>query len=119
MKANFISKEERQRCKKVAAAFEEKCKICGDMAVADAGAYGFVRLMHYRDGAFDEAIVFTDSLKLFNELWECWKEDWLLAKYQNTPMSDLDYDEMYEILSQEEKILMENERQELWRRSFC
>lgn len=119
MKANFITEEERIRCQKVAAAFEEKCKICGDMSVADAGAYGFVHLKYYKDGAFDEATVFTDSLELFRELWEYWKEDWLLAKYQNTPMSDFEYDEMYEILSLDEKITMENERQELWRRSFC
>ena len=118
MKFNFITQEEHDKCQKVAAAFEEMCELYGDMAVADAGKFGFVHLRWFDGQSFSSSDAYTDSVELFNDLWEYWKEYQLLEPVKKTPLAELSYEELYELLKPEEKIAMERKRQEFWHRAF-
>ncbi|EOS73790.1 hypothetical protein C817_04907 [Dorea sp. 5-2] len=56
----YITEEERAKCQKVADAFAELYEM-ENIVVLDVGKYGFV-----------DAITFTDSVALFEELWGEW-----------------------------------------------
>lgn len=44
-----------------------------NIVVVDAGRYGFVELKYYKPPhGFEDAITFTDSVVLFEGLWEEW-----------------------------------------------
>lgn len=118
MKFKVITQEEHVKCQKVAAAFEEMYELYGDMAVADAGKFGFVHLRWFDGQSFSSSDIYTDSVELFNDLWEYWKEYHLLEPVKQTPLAELDYDELYDLLKSDEKIAMEKKRQEFWHRAF-
>lgn len=118
MKFKFITQEEQKKCQKVVSAFEELYALYGDMTVADAGRFGFVHLRWFDGQSFSSSDVYTDSVELFNDLWEYWKEYHLLEPVKKTPLAELDYDELYELLKSDEKIAMEKKRQEFWHRAF-
>ncbi|WP_330585326.1 hypothetical protein [Parablautia muri] len=64
----YITEEERAKCKKVAEAFTELYEMA-DIVVVDVGRYGFVMLKYYTPPhGFEDAITFTDSMVLFEEL---------------------------------------------------
>ena len=68
----YITEEERAKCQKVADAFAELYEMA-DIAVVDAGRYGFVMLKYYKPPhGFEDEITFTDSVELFEGLWEEW-----------------------------------------------
>lgn len=118
MNFKLITKEEHIKCQKVAAVFEELYELYGDMIVADAGKFGFVHLRWFDGQSFSSSDVYTDSMELFEDLWAYWKEYQLLEPVKNTPLAELEYDELYELLKPEEKIAMERKRQEFWHRAF-
>ena len=65
----YITEEERVKCQKVADAFAELYKM-ENIVVLDAGKYGFVELKYYKPPqGFEDAITFTDSVALFEDLW--------------------------------------------------
>ena len=73
-----------------------------EISVVDAGRYGFVKLTYYKfPYGFDDAISFTDSLELFRDLWDEWIEAQLLKITKNTPMAEMDYEEMFKCLSKD------------------
>ena len=64
----YITEEERTKCQKVADAFAELYEMA-DIVVVDVGRYGFVMLKYYNPPHdFEDAITFTDSMVLFEEL---------------------------------------------------
>ena len=70
MKEKYITDDEREKCRKVADAFAELYEI-ENILVVDAGRYGFVKLQYYRPPqGFEDAITFTDSRSMFENLWE-------------------------------------------------
>lgn len=72
MKEKYITDDEREKCRKVADAFAELYEI-ENILVVDAGRYGFVKLQYYRPPqGFEDAITFTDSRSMFENLWEEW-----------------------------------------------
>ena len=94
----YISDEEREKCRKVVNAFAEELDDI-EIMVVDAGRYGFVKLTYYKfPYGFDDAISFTDSLELFLDLWDEWIEAQLLKITKNTPMAEMDYEEMFKCL---------------------
>ena len=94
----YISDEEREKCRKVVNAFAEELDDI-EITVVDAGRYGFVKLTYYKfPYGFDDAISFTDSLELFLDLWDEWIEAQLLKITKNTPMAEMDYEEMFKCL---------------------
>ena len=75
MKEKYITDDEREKCKKVADAFAELYEI-ENILVVDAGRYGFVKLQYYRPPqGFEDAITFTDSRSMFENLWEEWLDE--------------------------------------------
>ena len=107
------TKEEHDKCKRVAEAFQELYTMYGDMCVLDAGDFGFVHLKWFRDGNFDGNTVYTDSREMFDDLWEMWMDYVLLAPVKGTDREELDYDELYAELPENKKAEYEQKRQEL------
>lgn len=103
MGKRYITEEQREKCRKVADAFAELYELT-DVAVADAGRFGFVRLQWYSNGeTFDSADVYTDSKELFEELWQIWFEYHILTPVLGTPLEELDYEEIFQTFSKEEQ----------------
>lgn len=97
----YISDEEREKCRKVVNAFAEELDDI-EITVVDAGRYGFIKLIYYKfPYGFDDAISYTDSLELFLDLWDEWLEAQLLKLTKNTPMAEMDYEDMFKCLSKD------------------
>jgi len=114
----FITESERFKCRKVADAFAELYVKVGDMAVADGGSVGYILLKYYNGHGFESVDIFTESTELFEELWTEWLEYHLLTPVLGTPLSELDYDMLYEILPPEKKEAFAVEKQNFWKASL-
>ena len=91
MKEKYITDDEREKCRKVADAFAELYEI-ENILVVDAGRYGFVKLQYYRPPqGFEDAITFTDSRSMFENLWEEWLDTQLFLLAKGTPMAGMRY----------------------------
>ena len=91
MKEKYITDDEREKCRKVADAFAELYEI-ENILVVDAGRYGFVKLQYYRPPqGFEDAITFTDSRSMFENLWEEWFDTQLFLLAKGTPMAGIYY----------------------------
>ncbi len=102
-KRKYISDEEREKCRRVVSAYGEALDDT-EVSVVDAGRFGFVKLVYYKfPYGFDDAIAYTDSLQLFLDLWEEWFESQLLKLTKNTPMQEMDYEDMFKCLSKEKQ----------------
>lgn len=102
-KPEYISKEERKKCQKVAEAYAEMCEQEG-IVVVDAGGYGYVKLDYYFPGqGFDAATTFTDSQTLFEELWGDWLYEQVYPLVEGTPMADMDYEDVLKYLPEEKQ----------------
>ncbi|MBD5556794.1 MAG: hypothetical protein HDQ95_16000 [Roseburia sp.] len=99
----YISDEEREKCKKVVDAYAEELDDI-DIMVVEAGRYGFVKLIYYKfPYGFDDAIAYTDSLELFLDLWDEWFESQLLRLTKNTPMTEMDYEDIFKCLPKDKQ----------------
>ena len=99
----YISDEEREKCRKVVSAYAEELDDI-EIMVVEAGRYGFVKLIYYKfPYGFDNAIAYTDSLELFLDLWNEWLESQLLRLTKNTPMAEMDYEDIFECLSKDKQ----------------
>ena len=79
MKEKYITDDEKEKCRKVADAFAELYEI-ENILVVDAGRYGFVKLQYYKPPqGFEDAITFTDSKSMFENLWEEWFDTQLFS----------------------------------------
>ena len=97
-----ITEEERAVCRRVADAFAEMYSL--DLMVLDAGQYGFVKLQDYNyPFGFEEAGIFTSGRDLFDNLWGEWYSLRLLALTKGTPLADLDYQEMFRCLPEDQQ----------------
>lgn len=101
----FITDEERKKCRKVADTFADIENEDIDIMVADAGRFGFVRLMYYDEAyGFDKAVCYTDSTALFNDLWKDWLNGQLFQiALQNPPLMDLEYEDIFRTLPEEKQ----------------
>lgn len=76
---SFITNEEREKCAKVAEAFQQ-IYTEGDVLLFDAGNYGFVKIHDYIPcSGFEGITTFTNSSDMVNNLWN----EWLLQKVFN------------------------------------
>lgn len=97
-KQTFITDKERKVCQKVAAAFASLYDQT-DIAVKDAGDYGYVKLYCYEPGyGFDKITTFTNSKDLFNDLWQEWWHEKVFTLAIGTPLLDLDYPDILRAL---------------------
>ena len=85
------SKEEHDKCKKVAEAFRELYDMLGDTCVLDAGEFGFVYLTYYRDqkSCFDKNKVYRNAEELFEALWDERKQEYAVRKQQFMDLAGL------------------------------
>ncbi len=103
MKEQYITEEERIKCKKVADAFAELYEI-ENILIVDAGRYGFVKLQYYREPeGFQDMQTFTDSKSMFENLWQEWLDTKLYLIAKGTEMSVMGYDEVFKNLSEEKQ----------------
>ena len=99
----YITEEERAKCQRVADAFAELYDMA-DIVVADVGRYGFVVLKYYKTPhGFEDTITFTDSVALFEGLWEEWLNTKLYLLAKGTPMLEKGYKGIFESLSKEKQ----------------
>ena len=99
----YITEEERAKCQRVADAFAELYDMA-DIVVVDVGRYGFVVLKYYiPPHGFEDAITFTDSVALFEGLWEEWLNTKLYLLAKGTPMLEKGYKGIFESLSKEKQ----------------
>lgn len=97
-----ITEEERAVCRRVADAFAEMYSL--DLMVLDAGQYGFVKLQDYKHPfGFEDTGIFTSGRDLFDDLWGEWYSLRLLALTKNTPLAELDYQDMFRCLPEEQQ----------------
>ena len=103
MKEVYITAEERKKCQKVADAFAELYEI-ENILVMDAGRSGFVKLQYYsKQRGFENVFTFVDSKSLFDDLWQEWFDTKLILRAKETPMQEMDYEEIFNCLSEQEK----------------
>lgn len=103
MKEVYITVEERKKCQKVADAFAE-LYVIENILVMDAGRYGFVKLQYYsKQRGFENVFTFVDSKSLFDDLWQEWFDTKLILRAKETPMQEMDYEEIFNCLSEQEK----------------
>lgn len=107
-KDTYISKEEQEKCRKVAEAFQELYER-EDIIVLDAGKYGYVKLQYYKEPyGFDDVFTYTDSRELFDDLWNEWFNGRLLDYAKDTPMMEFDYPDIFKCLPKDtQKELMD------------
>ena len=99
----YITEEERAKCQKVADAFAELYEM-ENIMVLDAGRYGFVELKYYKPPhGFEDSITFTDSMALFEGLWEEWLNTKLYLMAKGTPLLEKGYKGVFESLSEEQQ----------------
>ncbi len=99
----YITEEERAKCQRVADAFAELYEMW-DVAVLDAGRYGFVMLKYYKPPhGFEEDETFTDSKALFDALWQEWFQATLYLTAKEMKLGDIFYEEVFKSLSKEKQ----------------
>ncbi len=99
----YITEEEREKCKKVVDAFTELYEMA-DIVVADVGRYGFVMLKYYMPPhGFEEDATFTDSVALFEELWQEWLNMKLYLLAKDTLLLEKGYKGVFESLPEEKQ----------------
>lgn len=109
----YITDEERKKCRKVADAFAELNNEDIDVVVADAGKFGFVRLLYYDDFCgFGKAVCYTDSAELFGALWKDWLNEQLFQiALEEPPLMNLDYEDIFKTLPAEKQKQLMDRRQ--------
>lgn len=99
----YITEEERAKCQKVVEAFAELYEM-ENIIVIDAGRYGFVELKYYKPPhGFEDAITFTDSVALFENLWEEWLNTKLYLMAKGIPLLEKGYKGVFESLPEEKQ----------------
>lgn len=86
------SKEDHDKCKKVAEVFQELHDMLGDTCVLDAGEFGFVYLTYYREqkSCFDRNKVYRNAEELFEALWDEWLYSEVCSLYMGQRMRKQD-----------------------------
>ena len=99
----YITEEERVKCQKVVDAFAELYEI-ENIVVLDAGRYGFIELKYYKPPhGLEDAKTFTDSVALFEELWEEWLNTKLYLIAKGTSLLEKGYKGVFESLPKEKQ----------------
>ena len=109
-KKKYISEDEREKCLKVIDAFAELYETTNDdIVVLDGGRYGFIKLQYYKfPNGFNTSMSFTDSVSLFDDLWEDWLNMQLFELVKGTPLIELDYEDIFKCMPEEkQETLME------------
>ena len=99
----YITEEEQEKCQKVTDAFAELYEM-ENIVVLDVGRYGFVKLQYYTPPTgFENDFTFTDSRKLFEDLWEEWLHTQIIALAKEMGIDDIDYNVFFKQLPEEKQ----------------
>lgn len=109
-KTVYITEDERKKCRSIVDAYAELIEG-EDMAVLDAGKYGFVKLRYYnpKEG-FDMVETFVNSEELFDDLWEEWLNVQLYSFVKGTPMIEMGHEDIFDNLPPKEQKKLLNMR---------
>lgn len=112
-KKKYITEEEQIKCRKVIDAFAELYETTDDdIVVLDGGRYGFIKLQYYSyPNGFNTSMTFTDSVVLFDDLWEDWLNMQLFNIAKGTAMIELDYEDIFLSLPEEKKQTLMEKRE--------
>ena len=100
---SYITDIERERCKKVAAAYAELYEL-ESILVLDVGRYGFVKLQYYTpEYGFNDVITYTDSESMFEDLWQEWLDTRLYLFAKGSPMLDMGFDDIFICLPEDKQ----------------
>lgn len=106
----YITKEEQEKCRKVADAFAELYDL-ENILVMDAGRYGFVKLQYYKEPqGFDDVVTFTDSQSMFENLWQEWFDTKLYLIAKGTPLMEKGYEGVFASLPEEKQKELTNRK---------
>lgn len=95
---SYVTKEERKKLQRVVRAFMELYQE-EDIAVTDAGRYGFVKVQFYKAPfGFSDVFTFTDSKELFEDLWKEWRNTQLLSWAKGTPIVEMEYKDIFKCM---------------------
>ena len=109
-KKAYITEEEQEKCRRVADAFAELEDV--DVVVVDVGRYGFVKLQYYTPPTgFENDFTFTDSMKLFDDLWEEWLHTQLIMLAKEIKIDDVDYGDIFKRLPEEKQNELRSRKQ--------
>ncbi len=73
-----------------------------NIVVLDVGRYGFVKLQYYKPPqGFEDAVTFTDSVALLEDLREEWLNTKLYLLAKGTPILEKGYKGMFGSLTEE------------------
>lgn len=98
------------RCQVIAQIFRKDLEK-NDIILLDTGKYGFVMLEYYKPIAnFDCAIIFKSSQKMFDMLLYEWYQCLITDLMKKQQVKDIDIDDFYDSLPEEEKIELENRK---------
>lgn len=113
-----FTEEDRKKCLKVVEAFQEYFEDLGDTTVADCGKFGMMWLRWYDGFEFGAQELHDNAYELFEALWTAWKEHQLLTPVLGTPVAELEYDELYDLLQPEQKKGYEQKKEYFWKKAF-
>lgn len=106
----YITKEEQEKCRKVADAFAELYDL-ENILVMDTGRYGFVKLQYYKEPqGFDDVVTFTDSQSMFENLWQEWFDTKLYLIERGTPLMEKGYERVFASLPEEKQKELTNRK---------
>lgn len=75
-----------------------------NIVVLDVGRYGFVKLQYYKPPhGFEDAVTFTDSKAMFEDLWQEWLNTKLYLLAKGTPLMENGYDGIFKSLTKEKQ----------------
>lgn len=119
MRESYISDEEHEKCRRVAEAFREAFQDT-DLIVLDAGRFGFVKLQYYADErGFDSVSTFCDGEDLFEDLWNDWLYIQLLRFAKDTPMAEMEYEDIFKCMPKEMQDSYVLKKQEFMKKADC
>ena len=99
----YITAEEQKKCRKIVDAFAELYEM-ERLVVLDAGRYGYVKLQYYTPPfGFDDVETFTNSNALFRNLWEEWLCMQFLDLAKDTPMLEMDYEDIFDCMPKDKQ----------------
>lgn len=114
----YITDQEMVKCQKVAQVFNDLYDQT-DIVVLNADKYGFAILKDYDMGEFHQIDTYTDSNELFESLWREWLEERLLTLCIQTPLINLDYEDMFKSLPKESQNEIEEIRKHFLDKIDC
>ncbi len=91
-----------------------------DLIVLDAGRFGFVKLQYYVDErGFDSVSTFCDGEDLFEDLWNDWLYIQLLRFAKDTPMAEMEYEDIFKCMPKEMQDSYVLKKQEFMKNADC